>query len=147
MAWDTLGYLPDDILVKVDRASMSVGLETRAPFLDSSVAAVSWRLQSSMKIHAGTTKRGLRDILYKYVPKALIDRPKSGFALPIGDWLRGPLRPWADELLHADRLRFEGYLNPHVVETLWQEHLSGRFNNTTQLWKILMWQAWLQQWA
>jgi len=145
MAWDSLSYLPDDILVKVDRASMAVSLETRAPFLDHRVAQIAWRLPMSMKIRGGTSKWALRQILYKYVPSELIERPKAGFAMPIGQWLRGPLRVWAEELLHPDRLGREGYLRPEPISRLWQEHLNGRYDHTTKLWTVLMWQAWLEQ--
>jgi asparagine synthase (glutamine-hydrolysing) len=147
MAWDALGFLPDDILVKLDRAAMSLGLETRAPFLDHRVAAVAWRLPKPMKIRGGTSKWALRQILYKYVPRELIERPKAGFAIPIGQWLRGPLRAWADELLHPDRLLREGYLRPEPISQLWHQHLSGRYDHTTKLWTVLMWQAWLEQWG
>ena len=151
MAWDAVGYLPDDILVKVDRAAMAVGLETRAPFLDHRVAAVAWRLPMAMKIRPGragpTSKWALRQLLYKHVPPALIERPKAGFAMPIGQWLRGPLRPWAAALLHPDRLQQEGYLRPEPITRLWQQHLSGRYDHTSKLWSVLMWQAWLEQWG
>ncbi|WP_094561714.1 asparagine synthase C-terminal domain-containing protein [Synechococcus sp. 8F6] len=144
---DALSYLPDDILVKVDRAAMAVGLETRSPFLDHRVAAVAWRLPMAMKIRAGTSKWALRQLLYQHVPRELIERPKAGFAIPIGQWLRGPLRPWAAELLHPDRLQREGYLRPEPISQLWQQHLSGRYDHTTKLWTVLMWQAWLEQWG
>jgi len=147
MAWDTLSYLPDDILVKVDRAAMAVSLETRAPFLDHRVAQIAWRLPMAMKIRGGTSKWALRQILYKYVPRELIERPKSGFAMPIGQWLRGPLRSWAAELLHPDRLGREGFLRPEPISRLWQQHLSGRYDHTTKLWTVLIWQAWLEQWG
>ena len=147
MAWDSLSYLPDDILVKVDRAAMAVGLETRAPFLDHRVAQVAWRLPMAMKIRGNTSKWALRQILYQYVPKELIERPKAGFAIPIGQWLRGPLRAWASELLHPDRLAREGYLRPEPITRLWQQHLSGRYDHTTKLWTVLMWQAWFEQWG
>ena len=147
MAWDALGYLPDDILVKVDRAAMAVGLETRSPFLDHRVAAMAWRLPIDMKIRAGTSKWALRQILYKYVPRDLIERPKAGFAIPIGQWLRGPLRPWANDLLQPERLLSEGYLRPEPINLLWKQHLSGRYDHTTKLWTVLMWQAWLEQWG
>jgi asparagine synthase (glutamine-hydrolysing) len=147
MAWDSLGYLPDDILVKVDRAAMAVGLETRAPFLDHRVAALAWRLPMAMKIRGGTSKWALRQILYNYVPRELIERPKGGFAIPIGQWLRGPLRRWAEDLLHPDRLGREGYLQPGPISQLWKQHLSGRYDHTTKLWTVLMWQAWLEQWG
>jgi asparagine synthase (glutamine-hydrolysing) len=147
MAWDSLSYLPDDILVKVDRAAMAVGLETRAPFLDHRVAQVAWRLPMAMKIRGNTSKWALRQILYQHVPRELIERPKAGFAMPIGQWLRGPLRAWASELLHPDRLAREGYLRPEPITRLWQQHLSGRYDHTTKLWTVLMWQAWLEQWG
>jgi asparagine synthase (glutamine-hydrolysing) len=147
MAWDALSYLSDDILVKVDRAAMAVGLETRAPFLDHRVASVAWRLPMAMKIRAGTSKWALRQLLYQHVPRELIERPKAGFAMPIGQWLRGPLRPWAEELLHPDRLHREGYLRPEPISQFWQQHLSGRYDHTTKLWTVLMWQTWLEQWG
>lgn len=147
MAWDALSYLPDDILVKLDRAAMAVGLETRAPFLDHRVAAVAWRLPMDMKIRSGNSKWALRQILYKYVPRELIERPKAGFAIPIGQWLRGPLRAWADELIHPERLQRQGYLRPEPISQLWQQHLSGRYDHTTKIWTVLMWQAWLDQWG
>ena len=147
MAMDTLTYLPDDILVKVDRASMSVPLETRAPFLDHRVAALAWRLPLSMKIRHGTTKWALRQILYKYIPPNLLDRPKSGFATPLATWLRGPLRPWAEDLLHPDRLAAEGFLQPAPIFQLWEQHSSGRFDHSAKLWTILMWQSWLEHWG
>jgi len=145
MAWDALSYLPDDILVKVDRAAMAVGLETRAPFLDHRVAQVAWRLPMAMKIRGHTSKWALRQILHKYLPPEMIERPKAGFAIPVGAWLRGPLRSWASELIHPDRLSREGYLRPEPITLLWQQHLSGRFDHTTKLWTVLMWQAWLEQ--
>lgn len=147
MAWDSLSYLPDDILVKVDRAAMAVGLETRAPFLDHRLAQVAWRLPMAMKIRGSTTKWALRQILYQYVPPELIERPKAGFAVPIGQWLRGPLRAWANDLLHPDRLAREGYLRPEPITRIWRQHLSGRYDHTTKLWSVLMWQSWLEQWG
>jgi len=147
MAWDSLSYLPDDILVKVDRAAMAVGLETRAPFLDHRVAQVAWRLPMAMKIRGKTSKWALRQILYQHVPRELIERPKAGFAMPIGQWLRAPLRSWASELLHPDRLSREGYLRPEPITRLWHQHLSGRYDHTTKLWSVLMWQAWLEAWG
>lgn len=146
MAWDSMSYLPDDILVKVDRAAMAAGLETRAPFLDKRVASVAWRLPTRMKIRNGSTKWVLRHILDKYMPRELIERPKAGFAIPLSDWLRGPLRSWSNELLNPERLKYEGYLKPEPIAQLWQQHLSGRYDHTTKLWTVLMWQAWLQQW-
>jgi asparagine synthase (glutamine-hydrolysing) len=147
MAYDSLTYLPDDILVKVDRAAMAVGLETRAPFLDHRVAEVAWRLPMAMKIRGNQGKWLLRQLLHTYVPRELIERPKAGFAIPIGVWLRGPLRSWAAELLHPDRLLREGYLRPEPISLLWHQHLSGRHDHAAKLWTVLMWQAWLEQWG
>ena len=147
MAWDCLSYLPDDILAKVDRAAMSVGLETRTPFLDHRVAALAWRMPLHMKIRAGTSKWALRQILYKHVPPALIDRPKAGFAIPVAHWLRGPLRTWAEQLIHPDRLKREGYLRPEPISELWHQHITGRYDHSSKLWTILMWQAWLERWS
>lgn len=147
MAWDILGYLPDDILVKVDRASMSVGLETRAPFLDHRLAALSCQLPMEMKIRGNTTKWALRQVLYKHLPRDIVDRPKAGFANPIGHWLRGSLRTWADELLNPDRLLKECFLLPDPITILWQQHLSGKYDHSTKLWPVLMWQSWLEQWG
>lgn len=145
MLLDTLTYLPDDILTKVDRAAMGVSLETRAPFLDHRVFEAAWRLPISMKIRSGQTKWALRQVLYKHVPRSLIERPKAGFAVPIGDWLRGPLREWAEALLAPERLRREGYLDPEMIHQAWTQHLSGRYDCTPRLWFVLMFQAWLER--
>lgn len=151
MAFDTLNYLPNDILTKVDRAAMAASLETRAPFLDHHVAAVAWRLPMAMKIrpgrHGSTSKWALRQLLFRHVPPALIERPKAGFAMPIGAWLRGPLRPWAEDLLDPGAMRRQGFLRPEPIQLLWRQHLSGRFDHTTRLWTVLMWQAWLAEWG
>ena len=151
MATDTLNYLPNDILTKVDRAAMGASLETRAPFLDHRVAAVAWRLPMDMKINpgcgGGTSKWALRQILFKHVPRDLIERPKAGFAIPIGQWLRGPLRSWAEDLLEPGLMQRQGYLRPEPIQKLWRQHLSGRFEHTTRLWTVLMWQAWLAEWG
>lgn len=151
MAWDTLNYLPNDILTKVDRAAMAASLETRAPFLDPRVAALAWRLPMAMKLRPGTGgltgKWALRQILFQYVPRELIERPKAGFAMPIGRWLRGPLRSWADDLLDPIAMQRQGYLRPEPIQRLWRQHLSGRFDHTTRLWTVLMWQAWLAEWG
>lgn len=145
MAQDTLSYLPDDILVKVDRAAMAVSLETRAPFLDHTVFEHAWRLPMPLKLKSGVSKWCLRQILYKYVPQSLIERPKMGFAVPLDAWLRGPLQSWAEILLAEERLKQEGFFDVTKVRTMWQEHLSGKRNWQYQLWDILMFQAWYQR--
>ncbi|MFM8276074.1 MAG: asparagine synthase (glutamine-hydrolyzing) [Cyanobium sp.] len=148
MLADSLHYLPDDILTKVDRAAMAASLETRAPFLDHRVAAIAWQLPLSLKLGPGRSgsKWALRQLLDRHVPRALLERPKAGFAMPIGPWLRGPLRAWAADLLDASLLQRQGYLQPAPIQRLWQDHLSGRHDHTPALWTVLMWQAWLQQW-
>ncbi len=144
MALDALGYLPDDILVKVDRAAMAVSLETRVPYLDHHLVEFAWRLPFSMKIRAGQTKWILRQLLHRYVPKALIERPKMGFGIPVGEWLCGPLRDWAEALLNEHRLRSEGFFSPEPIRRMWQAHIGGRINEEYRLWGVLMFQSWLE---
>ncbi len=144
MALDALTYLPDDILAKVDRASMANSLETRAPFLDVKVVEFASRIPISMKIRNGHGKWILRKVLERHVPRELIDRPKMGFGIPLDDWLRGPLRHWAEDLLNPASMAQEGYFDPRTVRQVWDAHLAGRsFGH--RLWSVLMFQAWLAQ--
>jgi asparagine synthase (glutamine-hydrolysing) len=145
MFMDSMTYLPDDILVKVDRAAMANSLETRVPFLDHHVVELAWQLPMNMKVRDGKTKWILRQVLYQYVPKHLIERPKVGFGIPLGEWLRGPLRVWVESLLNEQQLHKEGYFNVNYVRDLWHTHLSGQRNHQSLLWSILMFQAWLEK--
>ncbi len=145
MVTDALSYLPGDILVKVDRATMAVGLEARAPFLDHRVYEWAWRQPQQFKLQEGRGKWILRRVLARYVPPALFERPKMGFGVPVGEWLRGPLREWAEALLDPTRLRREGYLVEDAITPVWQAHLRGRGTHEHRLWTVLMFQAWLEE--
>lgn len=145
MAMDTLTYLTDDILAKVDRASMAVSLETRVPMLDPSVVELAWRMPLDKKIRAGQGKWLLRQVLYRHVPKELIERPKMGFGFPLEDWLRGPLREWAEALLNEERMQREGFFRAGIIREMWSDHLLGKRNLHHQLWTVLMFQAWLEE--
>ena len=144
MYFDLVSELPDDILVKVDRAAMAVSLESRAPFLDHRVAEFAWRIPMHQKIRHGQGKWILRQLLYRYVPQSLIERPKMGFGVPIDSWLRGPLREWAEVLLDPARLTREGFFDPAPITTAWHEHQTGQRNNAHLLWGVLMFQGWLE---
>lgn len=144
MFWDILSYLPDDILCKVDRASMAVSLESRAPFLDHQIVEFAWRLPMEMKIRNGQGKWLLRQVLHRYVPRSLIERPKAGFGIPLAQWLRGPLNKWAEELLDEKIMSREGIFKPRLIQKTWKQHILGEADCSHRLWSILMFQAWLK---
>ena len=144
MYLDLVSYLPDDILTKVDRASMGVSLEARVPLLDDRVVDFAWRLPMEFKIREGTTKWALRQVLYRHVPRPLLERPKMGFGIPIDRWLRGSLRDWAEALLAPARLRREGFFEVEPIRQIWREHVEGRANHQHRLWNVLTFQAWLE---
>jgi asparagine synthase (glutamine-hydrolysing) len=146
MFWDSVGYLPNDILTKVDRASMAVSLEARAPLLDQRLYEYVWTLPENMKIRGGEGKWLLRQILKRHVPEKLFERPKQGFNMPVGDWLRGPLKDWAEDLLDEQTLKNQGLLNAAMIRKTWQTHLDGQGNHADALWSVLMFQAWQKRW-
>ncbi len=146
MLMDTLNFMVDDVLVKVDRASMASSLEVRAPFLDPDVYAAAWQLPLNMRVRHGEGKWALRQILYRHVPRELIERPKMGFAVPLGDWLRGPLREWGEDLLSQSSLANVPALNPRAVQNMWQNHLQGKGHLAQQLWAVLQLSAWAKRW-
>jgi asparagine synthase (glutamine-hydrolysing) len=141
---ESMTSLPDDMLVKVDRAAMGVSLETRIPFLDHRVLEFSWKLPISMRMRDGVGKWALRQVLYRYVPQSLIERPKGGFSVPIDVWLKGPLREWAEGYLNENRIKGEGYLNAPMVTSRWEEHMKGKRKWQQHLWGVLMFQTWLE---
>jgi asparagine synthase (glutamine-hydrolysing) len=145
MLFDSVTYLPENILVKVDRAAMAVSLETRVPLLDHRIVEFAWSLPPSLRTSGSRGKLPLRRLLSRYVPESLTERPKMGFSVPIDQWLRGSLRPWADNLLDSSRLAKEGFLDAGLIRRKWHEHLSGKRNWQFLLWSVLMFQAWLEK--
>jgi len=146
MMTDTYNYLPDDILVKVDRASMAVSLEVRVPMLDPDVFSLAWGLHPDDRVRSGIGKWPLRQLLNRYVPAEIVERPKMGFGVPINKWLRTELRAWASELLDSNLIQQQGYFHAEPIAHMWHEHVSGTADRSTELWPVLMFQAWLQEW-
>jgi asparagine synthase (glutamine-hydrolysing) len=145
MLADTVGYLPDDLLVKVDRASMSVGLEIRTPYLDPAIFEFAWSLQNGPDSHLLDRKKVLRDLVSPLVPESVVRRPKTGFGVPIGEWLRGSLHDWADDLLDPIQIARQGHLEPLVIQEMWRQHIDRRADHADALWAVLMFQAWLNE--
>ncbi|WP_283183667.1 asparagine synthase (glutamine-hydrolyzing) [Pseudomonas svalbardensis] len=143
--WDVSQYLPDDLLVKVDRGAMSASLETRAPLLDHRVAELAFSLSSSQLIKSGVGKWPLRELLKQYVPTSFFDRPKAGFSIPLAEWLRGPLKGWAEDLLAEERIKREGYFDCQKIRSAWLQHQNGTYDRSLHLWNILMFQSWLDR--
>jgi asparagine synthase (glutamine-hydrolysing) len=141
--YDQVDYLPSDILVKADRTSMSVGLENRAPLLDHRIVEFSWQLSNDMKIRNGINKWPLRQVLYRYVPQNLVDRPKMGFNLPMSEWLRGPLRSWTEDLLSKELIERHGIFNADHVQSILKQHMEGKYNWQATLWRLMAFQSWL----
>ena len=141
--WDAITYLPDDILVKVDRASMAYSLETRAPFLDKEVVKTAWRIPTNMKVNSGQGKIILKKFLCKYLPKDYVYKQKKGFAVPMQDWLRGPLKEWAENLLFSKEIIEQNYFDANKIKLNWEDHINYKVDNTRILWPILMLQSWL----
>ncbi|KZZ77921.1 hypothetical protein A3765_08705 [Oleiphilus sp. HI0130] len=142
LGWDQKWYLPGDNLVKTDRASMSASLEMRLPILDQRVVEYSWRLSDELKVHNGKSKWLLRQVLYRYVPAKLIDRPKMGFSVPLAKWLKSDLKAWGDNLLSTSSLKRHGLLDASLIRRTWSEHQSGKFDHSHKLWTVLIFQAW-----
>jgi asparagine synthase (glutamine-hydrolysing) len=147
MYLDSVTYLPDDIMAKLDRASMAFGLEAREPLLDHRIFDFAWRLPENQKFRGGKGKWLLRKVLGRYVPDNLTDGPKRGFSVPIADWLRGPLRDWAEDLLSEKRLSEDGLLEPSVVRHTWKRLLAGHPGTDARIWTVLMAQAWREKWG
>jgi asparagine synthase (glutamine-hydrolysing) len=145
MHYDAVSYLPDDILCKVDRAAMAVSLETRVPFLDHRVAEFAARIPIEMKVRNSQGKQILRELLYRHAPRRLFERPKAGFGIPVGKWLKGPLRPWAEALIDRKRMSEQGFFNPEIVHQRWRAHLNSNSDFAPAIWGVLMFQAWLEQ--
>ena len=143
--WDQMSYLPGDNLTKVDRASMAVSLETRLPLLSHQVVELSWRIPLVMKVRCGESKWLLKQVLYKYVPKELVDRPKMGFSVPVASWLRNELYDWASELLASDMLKENDLLNGEVIRKTWEQHIKGDMDHALKLWGVLMFLSWSER--